>query len=208
MSLKNIADLLMHHRSFVVRDGNLCDLYSGNDQLMSQRLFGSKTKVQELFDATLEVLGGIRVRDFAGMLRSRLERLSVDSEPRDLIFLIQNIHSLSLIIRDRVSDDRFPQMLELLFRELRKRQHAEMDRYPETPKMTFTYAFGPPTFKIADEVSTRQLAMDIKINGKVENFLFGYDEFFGALTQTYGDDALVSLERLKEQVNSTAEAVR
>ena len=50
--------------------------------------------------------------------------------------------------------------------------------------------------------------MDIKINGKVENFLFGYEEFFRALTRTYGDDALVSLERLKEQVNSTAEAFR
>ncbi len=78
----------------------------------------------------------------------------------------------------------------------------------EADTIIFTYAFRPPTFKIADEVSTRQLAMDIHINGKVENFLFGYEEFFGSLTRTYGDDALVSLERLKEQVNSTAEAVR
>ena len=67
--------------------------------------------------------------------------------------------------------------------------------------MTFNYAFRPPTFKIADDLSTRQLAMDISINGKVESFLFGYEEFFGALTGTYGDDALISLEQLKEQVS-------
>ena len=205
VSLKDIADLLMHHRYFVVRDGYLCDVYSGAEQLKSQRLFGSKIEVQELFSSTFDLLGGIRIRDVAGMLRSRLERLSVDSEPRDIIFLIQNIHSLSLLIRDRISDSRFPQMLELLFRELRERQHTEMDRHPEIPEMTFAYAFEPPTFKIADELSTRQLSMDIKINGKVENFLFGYEEFFGALTGIYGDDALVSLEKLKEKSNSTAE---
>ena len=116
VSLKEIADLLMHHRYFVIRDGYLCDLYSGDEQLTSPRLFGSKIEVQELVNATLELLGRIRIRDFAGMLRSRLERLSVDSEPRDIIFLIQNIHSLSVIIQDRISDSRFPQMLELLFR--------------------------------------------------------------------------------------------
>ena len=206
VSLKVIADLLMHHRYFVVRGGYLCDIYSGDEQLTSPRLFGSKIEVQELANVTLELLGGIRIRDFAGMLRSRLERLSVDSEPRDVIFLIQNIHSLSLIIRDRIADDRFPQMLELLFRELRGRQHAEMDRRPEIPEMTFTYAFGPPTFKIADELSTRQLGMDIRINGKVENFLFGYEEFFGALTGIYGNDPLVSLDGLKDSVNSAREA--
>lgn len=204
VSIKDIADLLMHHRYFVVRDGYLCDVYSGAEQLNSQRLFGSKIEVQELFNATFDLLGGIRIGDFVGMLRSRLERLSVDSEPRDIIFLIQNIHSLFLLVRDRISDNRFPQMLELLFRELRERQHAEMDRHPGIPEMTFAYAFEPPTFKIADELSTRQLSMDIKINGKVENFLFGYEEFFGALTGTYGDDALVSLEQLKEKSNSTA----
>ena len=205
VSLKEIADLLMHHRYFVIRHGYLCDLYSGYEQLTSPRLFGSKIEVQEMVNATLDVLGGIRIRDFAGMLRSRLERLSVDSEPRDIIFLIQNIHSLSVIIQDRISDSRFPQMLELLFRELRERQHAEMDQHPEIPEMTFTYAFRPPTFKVADELSTRQLAMDISINGKVESFLFGYEEFFGALTGTYGDDALVSLDQLKKQVSSSAE---
>ena len=93
-SLREIGNLLVHHRYFVIRDEYIHDLFSGDAQLASQRRFGAKISVAELFEQVFNCLTGIRVRDFVGVLRSQLERLTIDTDMRDIVFLIQNVHSL------------------------------------------------------------------------------------------------------------------
>ena len=212
ISLMKLANLLMHHRYFVVDGNYVHDVFSDKRQLFSdikelpsQRLFGSKFILTDLFNAMLTFLTGIRINDFVGVLRSRLERLTVNSEPKDIIFLIQNIHSLSNIMQERFTDSRFHEVFELLFRDVRKRHIIRGSDGVERWK--FSFAFGKPEFKIDDELSERRIAMTIMIDGKSETFKFGYEEFFGILTKVYGEDPLFSIEQLRKEANEVPNGI-
>ena len=197
-SLREIANLLMHHRYFVVRGEYLHDLFSGDAQLTSQQRFGAKIRATELFDEIFNCLSGIRVRDFVGVLRSQLERLTIDSEMKDIVFLIQNIHSLWYIMQERFTDSRFSEVMDLLFREVQKRHidSKKKRRGTKAGNYSFRFPFTTPRFKIDDDLSAKRIVMQLTVSGRNEEFKFGYEEFFKVLTKVYGDDPLLSLDQL------------
>ena len=212
ISLMKLANLLMHHRYFVVDGNYVHDVFSDKGQLFpdlrelpSQRLFGSKFILTDLFNEILTFLTGIRINDFVGILRSRLERLTVDSEPKDIIFLIQNILSLSSIMQERFLDSRIHEVVELLFRDVHERHIIRGSDGVE--RWNYSLTFGKPEFKIDDELSERRIAMTIKIDGNSETFKFGYEEFFGVLTKAYGEDPLLSIEQLRKVANYVPEGL-
>ncbi len=202
VTLNELFHILMHHRYCVVSGDYIHDVFSGKAQLESPRLFGSKVKSSELFNAMLSYISTIKIRDLVGVLRGRLESLTVQSEPRDIMFAVQNVHSLTEIIGERIPGKRFPKMQELLFREFtteEKRQIEEAKRQDKT--VTLVRRFGQPAFKIDPALHEKRIEMSININGKSESFSFEQDQFFGVLTQVYGDDPVVSLDKLMEIYN-------
>lgn len=197
-SLREIGNLLVHHRYFVIRDEYIHDLFSGDAQLASQRRFGAKISVAELFEQVFNCLTGIRVRDFVGVLRSQLERLTIDTDMRDIVFLIQNVHSLWYIIQERITDSRFSEVMDLLFREVQERH---IDRIIKnggnaTGVYNVEFTYTTPRFKIDQDLSARRIVMQLTVSGKSEEFKFGYEEFFNVLTKVYGDDSLLTLDQL------------
>ena len=197
--LNELFHLLMHHRYCVVSGEYIHDIFSDRTQLESPRLFGSKIRSAELFNAMLGYVSEISINDFVGVLRGRLEKLTVESEPRDILFAVQNVHSLAEIIGDRISDARFPKMQEVLFRECTAEEKSQIEeaRRQSNP-ITLVREFGNPAFKIDPAVHEKRILMSININGKSESFSFGYEEFFGELTQIFGDDHIVPWDKLQE----------
>ena len=78
-------------------------------------MFGTKVKVEDLFNEVIGFLEGITVNDFVGMLRGRLQGLSIDSKPRDIIFAHQNVYALTEVVRHRVEHARFSPFRNYLF---------------------------------------------------------------------------------------------
>ena len=199
VTLNELFHILMHHRYCVVSGDYIHDVFSGKSQLESPRLFGSKVKSSELFNAMLSYVSTVTINDLVGVLRGRLENLTVQSEPRDIMFAVQNVHYLAEVIGERIPERRFPKMQELLFREFmgeEKRQVEESKR--QYKSVTLVRRFGNPAFKIDPTLHEKRIQMSININGKSESFTFEQDQFFGVLTQVYGDDPIVPLDKLME----------
>ena len=197
--LMELANLLMHHRYLVVKDYCVHNIFSDKKQLLSTRLLGSKIRVHELFDTIKNVLNDIKVRDFTGVVRSRLERLSVNSEARDIVFLIQNIRSITYIVQERFEDSSFSEVTELLLRDINRRHITSLPTAGNLGPVSYSYSLllGRPEFQIDDDLSARKIVMHIKVNGENEELKFGYEEFFDALTSACGDEALLSPEQLR-----------
>ena len=199
VTLNELFHILMHHRYCVVSGDYIHDVFSGKSQLESPRLFGAKVKSSELFNAMLSYVSTITINDFVGVLRSRLAKLTIQSEPRDIMFAVQNVHSLDEIVGERIPEERFPKMQELLFREFtaeEKRQVEEATRQNKT--VTLVRRFREPAFKIDPALHEKRIEMSININGKSESFTFEQDQFFGVLTRVYGDDPILPLDKLVE----------
>ena len=197
VTLTELFHLLMHHRYCVFSGEFVHDIFSDRAQLDSRRLFGSKIKSAELFNAMLGYISGIEVNDLVGVLRGRLNSLTIDSEPRDIMFAVQNVHSLAEIIGDRITDSRNRKMQELLFEDFtaeERRKIAAAKRQCKT--ITLLRRFGNPAFTIDPAIHKKRLNMSLNINGKSESFRLDQEQFFGVLTQVYGEDAIVPYDKL------------
>ncbi len=199
VSLNELFNTLMHHRYCVISGEYIHDIFSEKAQLKSQRLVGSKVNSSELFKAMISFISGIKVNDFIGMLRRRLEHLTVDSEPRDIMFAVQNVHSLAQLVGDRIADRRFREVQDLLFRQLTADEIRKIDDSKGESEVTLVRRFTEPTFKIDADLQAKRIEMSMDINGKMESFQFGQEELFGVLTRTYGDAPIMSLEKLIER---------
>lgn len=200
VTLNELFHMLMHHRYCVISREYVHDIFSDRAQLASPRRFGSKVKSAELFNAMICYLSEITINDFVGLLRGRLKRLRVDSEPQDIMFAVQNVHALAEIIGERILDNRFPKLQELLFSEFTSDEERQVEiAKRKSNTITLIRRFGKPAFGIDPALRERRIKMAININGKSEEFSFDQDQFFGGLTRVYGDNPLVPRKRLLEQ---------
>lgn len=205
VTLTELFHMLMHHRYCVISGEYMHDIFSDRDQLDSPRLLGSKVKSAELLNAVLSYLTGVTVNDFVGVLRGRLKSLAVDSEPRDIIFAVQNVHVLAEIIGDRITDKRFPKLQELLFKEFTADERCQIEiARRQSNTIRLVRRFGKPAFAIDPALRERRIQMSINVNGNSESFKFDQDQFFEVLTTVFGDDPLVPMDKLLEQYDKAA----
>ncbi len=202
VKLTEIFHTLEHHRYCVVSNGFVHDIFSRRGTLGPDRLIGSKLKVEELFDAIVEFVSRIRVRDFVGVLRGMLVNLSIDSSRHDVIAAIQNVSSIAQIISERAKIHGTPSEFAMFFAnqltvdEQRMLDQAGIDN---EESVTWTKIFGLPRFGIGDRLHERKMRATLMMNGQDETFEFGWDEFFRRLVQAHGDEPLVPREVLEKR---------
>ena len=199
VSLIVLFNTLMHYRYCVIHGEYIHDIFSRTSQLESRRMFGSKVKTVELFARMIEFITSVTVNDFVGLLRGSLKDLGVDSEPREIAFVVQNVHSLEQAISDRIQDPRFGELQQLLFRQLTDDEERRIANSDGTSKIVLQRVFTSPSFKIGDNPRAGIIAMHININGKSEAFEFTHEEFFGTLSRAFGQHPLITLENLEER---------
>ena len=198
-TLHRICNLMMHHRYWVISDQYIHDVFSDKQELGTKGLFGSKVNHAELLQTMLACLSEITVDNFVGVLRGRLISLTTDSAPRDIMFATQNVHALAQIIGDRIGDPRFYTLQNFLFSELTEGEKSQIEAARGPDQVKLVRRFGKPSFNVAAKLHEKRLLMSITINGNPETFELDQAKFFGALTQTFGDDPIMKLDKLIER---------
>ena len=199
VTLHKLCVMMMHYRYWVISDQYVHDIFSDKKELDPQGLFGSKVGSAELFQAMLASLSEITVNNFVGVLRGRLMSLTTNSVPRDIMFATQNVHALTQVIGDRITDPRFCTFQDFLFSELTADEKTQIESAKGQDKIKLVRQFGKPSFKIAEKLHEKRLKMSITINGKMETFELGQTEFFDALCEAFGEDSLTNLDKLIER---------
>ena len=196
VSLAEVFHTLAHYRYCVVSGAFVHEVFSKKGQLGSDQLVGSKMKTVEVFDAVLESISKIRVRDFVGLLWGRLESLSVKSERRDAIFAVQNVQAIGRIVCERVTQGGAPPaFMQFLASQMATEEEIQM---PETefvniPAGHWSRRTGIPNFQIGHTLrhKTIQVDMCFSEDGERKVTILGWDEFFRELVKAHGDEPLV-----------------
>ena len=170
-------------------------------------MFGTKIKCGDLLTEVIDFLDGITVNDFVGMLRGRLEGLTIDSKTKDIIFAHQNVCALTEVVRHRVEDVRFSPFRNYLFGQWTADENREIEA-ARVGKSTVVLErrFNLPGFKMGPDLNAKVIEMSIAINDKQERFEFSQQEFFEKLTATCGNESIIPIERLRQQVDNLAES--
>ena len=169
-------------------------------------VFGTKIKSRELISEVIDFLRGITVNDFVGMLRRRLEGLTIDSNTRDIIFAHQNVYALTEVVRYRLEDAGFSPFLNYLFGRLTADECRAIEAAKAKTTVSLERRFNLRGFKIGPDLDATVIEMSITINDKPERFEFNQQEFFGKLTDTCGNESIIPIERLRQQIASLDES--
>ena len=201
--MQRLFHALSHHRYCVVSGGYINDIFSGEDTPGLPDVFGTKVKANDLFNLVISFLEGITINDFVGMLRGRLERLSIDSKPREIIFAHQNVYALTEVVRDRVEDARFSPFRNYLFSQFTTDENREIDAARRSNStVVLERRFNLPRFTMGADLDAKVIAMSITINDKQESFEFSQREFFEKLTATCGNESVIPIERLSQRIEN------
>ena len=206
VSMQQLFHALCHHRYCVVSGGFIHDIFSGEDVPGLPDLFGTKIKVEELLTEVIGFLEGITVNDFVGMLRSRLENLTIDSKARDIIFAHQNVYALADVVRDRLGDARFSPFSDYLFSRFTAEESREIEAAAGKSTVTLKRRYTLPRFKIGSDLDAKVVEMSITINDKQEMFEFSQPELFDKLTATCGKESIIPIERLRQRFEGLADS--
>ena len=198
--LQRLFHALNHHRYCVVSREFVHDIFSDEDTPGLPNLFGTKIKVEELLDAVFGFLEAITVNDLVGMLRGRLEKLTIDSAPRDIIFAHQNVYALTELVRSRLEDEAFSPFVNYLFSRFTADESREIQAAGDETAVILERLFTAPRFKLGPDLDAKVIEMSITINDKQEQFEFSLAEFFEQLTATCGNSPIIPVERLRQRI--------
>ena len=204
VSMQQLIHTLCHHRYFVVSEEFISDIFSGQATRGLPDMFGTKIKCGELLTEVIDFLDGITVNDFVGMLRGRLEGLTIDSKTKDIIFAHQNVYALTEVVRCRLEDARISPFLNYLFGQFTEDESQEIEAVKSTVRLE--RRFNPPRFKVGPDLDAKVIEMSITINDKQEKVEFIQQEFFETLTATCGNESIIPIEKLRQQIDSLAES--
>ena len=209
----DVFNTLAHHRYCLVDGEFVHDVFSRGGHLGESAYLGSKMRTTDLFDAIFAFVDRIRVRDFVGVLRGRLENLSAESTSRDIIFAIQNVHSLTQIFRDRLGGKESAGVTTFLndwFNRQASNPNFELPttRVGDNYIAHITVLSGTPRMRIKSNLGEKQLVLSVNINGDEESFEYSWSEFLNKLTTHYGNDPLVSHEVLRERFDYMDQLLR
>ena len=198
VTIHQLFHALSHHRYCVVSSGFVRDIFSREDTPGLPDLFGTKVKVEELLRESIGFLEGITVNDFVGILCGWLERLTIDSKPKDIILAHQNVYAVAEVIKTRIGDASFSPFQNYLFSQYTSDEIRQIEEAKDKSEIWIERRFNSPRFKMGPDLNAKVIEMAIDINGKQENFEFSRPEFFEKLSATSGKDSLIPIEKLRQ----------
>lgn len=189
ITLKAIADLLLHNRYLLVKGDEVVDLISDQASLLGKPQLGLKIKVDEYLNEVQGTLDDLTINDLIGVLRGAVKRLSASSDVKDKVFVIQNLYTLGgLVVTDGASIDGGPlkTIMDRVALEIIERMQ------PRAREVRVNLLFTSPRFGLEPDLNDKKIGVSVKVNGKDESLVMGYEEFFSMLSSAHGETRLRS----------------
>ena len=191
IKLQELLNTMVHHRYLAVQVPFMLDIASKDGHLPSQEMFGGKVNLVELTNMILKVVGEIRLKDLIGVLKRSISTISADSKPTEIIFLVQNLHSLARIVRDAMTRRGADKIGEFLLHDVVRRELAERTRRSLFTPVSFSHSFDSPGFKLAHDLKKKRIEVYVQIDEQQEVIEVDHRKLFSLLTQWYGDEPLI-----------------
>jgi len=203
--------LFLHHKYFFL-DGEFITDISTDRRSLSKNFMGRRVRWREYVAAVTVTANDVTISDLTKKLASIVAKLSINTRREHIIFLVQNMESLTSIMSEKIGDPRYPEMLSLLFDEHLDEIHREglvADWVPKkgTVQIMESVEFQRPHFQIHEVLAERSVQASVHMRVLVEGvpvggseleehrIKIGYKEFFRHVDETFGEDRLLDASK-------------
>ena len=208
ITVKELFDQFVHNRYLFVDGEHVADLFSAKfakKSNISNMFMGYKIKWRDYVAAIEHSIDDVKIRDLTGLLKGRLKRLSSKSSHNDIVFLIQNLESLSTVLRTKIPTEKYSPMLNLLFDRALNEKLTKLNGVEDSVNVAVNFA--SPHVKIHEDLSEKKFRIQVRCKFSVgeekrhvgrseelEEFSrdVGYEPFFECVNDAFGGDALTT----------------
>ena len=92
----------------------------------------------------------IELRDLTQLIRWKYKSLTIDSNPQDIVFLVQNVQSLSDLMKVKISSKGYGFMMDAMFSD------AGLDRRDRTLQ------FQPPSIQLSEDIDRKEFDIQFR----------------------------------------------
>ena len=206
--VKNLLDLFVHNRYINLQNEYITDLVSEQppeSTLSTEAFMGHRFKFGEFLRAIEEATDSITIKDLTIRLRGGIKSLNLDTPYQDIVFLVQNMESLSQVLEATIPTRGYDFILNTLFpaSEIPEKVLSAAGRR----EVKNTIRFRSPHVKICDDIDDKKVSIAIthdieyRVAGKVVHSALGqkrrkdvdYESFFDNVINQFGNEPLLTL---------------
>ena len=199
VSLNDVANLFCHHRYLFIDGEYIKDLFTDKKHL-SPGFMGGKVRWREYTETLRNVIHRVTIRDLTKILSSGIHRISGEMDHGQIVFVVQNMESLSKIMGGKITEERYKDMLSLYFDEKTNELAAARG---EKGRMEVRVMFRTPHFQMRSELWRREIDVSVSMDMRIGQSFNGppdlqthhayveFKEFFRKLNDLFGDDPLL-----------------
>ena len=209
VKVKELFDHFVHNRYLFVDGEHVADIFSAKfakKSHISNMFMGYKINWRDYVAAIEHSIDDVKVRDLTGLLKGRLKGLSSRASHKDIVFLIQNLESLSGVLKTKIPTEKYSPMLSLLFDEAIKEKLEKLNGVTDHVKVALSFA--SPHVKIHEDLSEKKFKIQVRCrflvgeekkrvgySEELEEFSrdVGYEQFFECVNDAFGSDALARI---------------
>ena len=210
VTLRELFDTLIHNRYYYFDGERVRDLFSNDFKkkrsALSGRFMGYGFDILDFFKGISEVIEEVTVRDLTQLLWGKFKELTADSKPQDVVFLVQNVHAFSDLLRAKIPTSGYQFMSKLMFDNLAKSAAGtgSVMKPDGTAVMTQQAIFESPHIGIAGELNKKEFEIRVRcaVGGPDRNPVredmkdhterIGFEEFFRKVNQAFSNDRVLT----------------
>ena len=210
VTLRELFDTLIHNRYYYFDGARVRDLFSNDFKkkrsALSGRFMGYGFDILDLVKGISEVIEEVTVRDLTQLLWGTFKEFTADSKPQDVVFLVQNVHAFSDLLRAKIPTAGYQFMSRLMFDNLAKSMAGagSVPRPDSTVVITQQVIFESPHIGVAGELNKKEFEIRVRcaMGGPDRNPVreemkdhterIGFEEFFRNVNQAFGDDRVLT----------------
>ena len=194
IDLKNLFNILIHHKYLVLKDGYIRDVFSDKREIGSGKFFGRCVYLPDVVIAVTDLLYDLKVKDICNYLEKRFDGGYYEND-RDIIFLAQNLHSLSYTLRRFIATDdgRYNDLIVSIFQNEVSGNINSID----TAKKSVSFEKRGFNLKPADDLDKGKINAHINFgNGGISKDI-DYKDMFRMIKDVYGEEQFYKCNKVK-----------
>lgn len=210
VTLRELFDTLIHNRYYYFDGACVRDLFSDGFKkkrsALSGRFMGYGFDMLDFVKGISEVIEEVKVKDLTQLLWRKFRDFTADSEPQDVVSLIQNVHAFSDLLQAKIPTTGYQFMTSLMFDDLAESvEGAGSVTMPDgTTVVTQQAVFESPHIGIASHLNRKEFEIRVRcaIGGqdqelgredlKDHTVSIGFEGFFRKVNEAFGNDRVLT----------------
>lgn len=218
VKMHTLLDMFVHNRYMHLHNEYITDLFSGRPPagtVFAEKFMGYRFKVNDFLLAAQQAIRSVTLKHLATRLRSEMRRLTTETPHYDMVFLIQNVASLSNLLEALL-----PTGKDVLWGMLypTKEVPAVVVKRARGRDATVAALFHTPRVRMGNRVDDDSKTISVSVEGTFrytvdERIVHSesadreteveYGEFFDRVIKAGGDESVLALSDQKDEIRTT-----